>query len=175
MSLVIFAVGNPSRGDDALGPALMARLAGLNLPDVQLVEDFQLQIEHALDLEGRELALFIDADLGSPPPFRFEEIHPAARAPAGSHALEPGDVLRVATQIGLAAPPSFILGVEGEHFCLGEGLSPGARLHMEAAWTHLVTCLTSPRADHWRTLVSARSAAVSPAPCDRPFDAVHTP
>ena len=63
--LVIFGYGNPSRGDDALGSLLLARaetevdrLPGL---DVALVEDFQLQVEHALDLEDRDLALFIDA------------------------------------------------------------------------------------------------------------------
>ena len=64
--IVVFAVGNPSRGDDAIGPELCGRLenwlknAGL-AERVELIEDFQLNIEHALDLEGRELALFIDA------------------------------------------------------------------------------------------------------------------
>ncbi len=62
MSVVVFAVGNPSRGDDALGPLLMAWLEQQARPGVQLVGDFQLQIEHALDLEGHPLALFIDAD-----------------------------------------------------------------------------------------------------------------
>jgi hypothetical protein len=32
-------------------------------------EDFRLQIEHALDLEGTEAALFLDAGKGTPPPF----------------------------------------------------------------------------------------------------------
>ena len=51
MSVVVFAVGNPSRGDDALGPLLMAGLEQQDWPGVQLVSDFQLQIEHALDLD----------------------------------------------------------------------------------------------------------------------------
>ncbi|MBK7846051.1 MAG: hypothetical protein IPJ73_00935 [Zoogloea sp.] len=68
MSLVIFAVGNPSRGDDALGPLLMAELETQSLPGVTLVTDFQLQIEHALDLDGHDLALFIDAGTGTPAP-----------------------------------------------------------------------------------------------------------
>ena len=71
--IVVFAVGNPSRGDDAIGPELCARLEkwlareGLS-QRVELIEDFQLNIEHALDLVGREQALFIDAGENTPAP-----------------------------------------------------------------------------------------------------------
>jgi hydrogenase maturation protease len=63
-SWLVLAVGNPSRGDDALGPALLERLrdAGVDAAgDVELLTDFQLQIEHALDLQGRQAVLFVDA------------------------------------------------------------------------------------------------------------------
>ena len=64
--VVVFAVGNPSRGDDAIGPVICGRLEkwleNEGLADqFELIEDFQLQIEHAMDLQGRQLALFIDA------------------------------------------------------------------------------------------------------------------
>ena len=59
--ILIFGYGNPSRGDDAIGPLLIERLEILNLPDVDLLTDFQLQVEHALDLRGRERVLFVDA------------------------------------------------------------------------------------------------------------------
>ena len=77
--VVILACGNPSRGDDALGPILLDRLqawlesagcAGL-ADDFELIGDFQLQVEHALDLIGRRLALFIDAGQQTPAPFVF--------------------------------------------------------------------------------------------------------
>ena len=55
--LVVFAVGNPSRGDDAIGPVICGRLAiwleNEKLTErVELIEDFQLNVEHALDLQG---------------------------------------------------------------------------------------------------------------------------
>ena len=85
-AVVVFAVGNPSRGDDAIGPLLCGRLAkwleNEGLADgFELIEDFQLQIEHALDLQGRELALFIDAGTGTPAPCTFQRIPrpPASR------------------------------------------------------------------------------------------------
>jgi len=73
---VVFGVGNDARGDDALGPALMAWLEAQRLPGVRLVADFQLNVEHALDLEGAALALFIDAGIGTPTPFSFHEVQP---------------------------------------------------------------------------------------------------
>ena len=63
LPVVVFAVGNPSRGDDALGPLLAERIEAA-FPDIVVISDFQLQIEHALDLVGAELILFIDACVG---------------------------------------------------------------------------------------------------------------
>ncbi len=51
MRLVVFGWGNEARGDDALGPLLLRRIAAMRAPDVETIEDYQLQIEHALDLE----------------------------------------------------------------------------------------------------------------------------
>ena len=58
---LIFTWGNPSRGDDALGPAMYDLLQNEDISGVDLLTDFQLQIEHAIDLEGRERVLFVDA------------------------------------------------------------------------------------------------------------------
>ena len=130
--IVVFAVGNPSRGDDAIGPGLCARLEkwlareGLS-ERAELIEDFQLNIEHALDLAGRELALFIDAGENTPAPYVFEQIYPAAIPSHSTHALPPQAVLQVFCQTeGREPPPSFVLCVRGECFELGEGLSPEA-------------------------------------------------
>lgn len=150
MSLVVFAVGNPSRGDDALGPRLMAELESWGLPDVRLVGDFQLQIEHALDLDDRNLALFIDAGTGTPTPYSFREIHPIPDRSISSHALSPEAVLYVYGEIRRPPPPAFVLCVRGEDFRLGEGLSPAAEAHLAAALDHLQACLAAPDVDHWR-------------------------
>lgn len=140
---VVFAVGNPSRGDDAIGPALMARLRAwlpeaLPTAEVALVEDFQLQVEHALDLAGRAAALFIDAGSGTPAPYRACRIAPAGEFAHTSHALGPETVLHVyRTILHRAPPPAFLLCVRGESFELGAPLSATARRHLDAAWDHL--------------------------------------
>lgn len=135
---LIMAVGNPSRGDDALGPMLLERLRGAGVPDdVELLTDFQLQIEHALDLEGRRGVLFVDAALPGLLPCgqgtALEPIAPDANAPPASHALHAPSVLHVALQMYGAAPPAWQLAIEGVSFTLGEALSAQADTHLERA------------------------------------------
>jgi hydrogenase maturation protease len=150
--VVVFAVGNRSRGDDALGPILLDRLAAAldaegRRSGFELIDDFQLQIEHALDLADRELAIFIDAGTGTPAPFAYHAIEPAgAMATHSTHALSPEVVLAVYRKVtGLEPPPSFVLCVRGESFELGAPLSASAKHNLEAAWAHLSALPRQPK------------------------------
>jgi hydrogenase maturation protease len=136
--VVVFAIGNPSRGDDAIGPELAARLEAEGLANVEVIADFQLQIEHALDLEGRRLAVFVDAAVNVAPPYEVSAVQ-ACRDPSHtSHALSPAAVLETFERCtGRAAPPAWILAVRGEHFELGEGLSVAASANLGPAWEWL--------------------------------------
>ena len=153
--LVVLAVGNPSRGDDALGPLFLERLAELreqggNWDGVELLTDFQLQIEHAVDLEGRALVLFVDASVSCPPPYQFTRLQPARDASYTSHALSPAAVLHVYEQIHRAPPPSaFQLAIRGERFELGEPLSPAAAVNLTAALELAGRVLTRRDAGAW--------------------------
>jgi hydrogenase maturation protease len=166
--VILFAVGNRSRGDDAIGPLLLERLAPWLSAEgrtgaFELIDDYQLQIEHALDLQGRRLALFIDAGHDTPAPFNFYQINPVPVAPSGStHSLPPECVLGVYRQIaGAAPPPSFVLCVRGEHFELGEGLSNEAEVHLEAAWWQLRQLCREPDAGRWRAFAGNPGSAAA--------------
>jgi len=153
--LVVFAVGNPSRGDDAIGPALCRhldeRVQARGLADqVELIEDFQLNIEHALDLCERRLALFVDAGEQTPAPYRFARAVPSTAIGHSTHALPPENVLGVYRQTeGDEPPPAFVLGVRGECFELGEGLSSGAQAHLGAACRLLEELLDDLSPEAW--------------------------
>lgn len=157
--VVVIAIGNPSRGDDALGPHLLARLEGWlaaegGVGKVELIEDFQLQIEHAIDLEGRRLALFIDAGERTPGPYRFTRIQPAAGVTHTSHALPPEAVLQVYCRTGSGEPPpAFVLCVRGESFELGEGLSAAAAANAEAAWELLQALCANAQLEAWESRI----------------------
>jgi hydrogenase maturation protease len=162
--VVIFAVGNPSRGDDALGPECHGQLEKWLKNEMladrfELIEDFQLQIEHAIDLQGRQLALFIDAGAKTPGPFTFERIAPATGAAYTTHELPPEAVLQVYVQTeGEEPPPAFVLCIRGEQFELGEALSAAASRHLDAAFGLLTSLCRQPSLAAWEQAATSVSA-----------------
>lgn len=163
--LLVFGYGNPSRGDDALGPSLLERLEQRLDPGIrqaaggiEFLTDFQLQVEHALDLVGRKLVLFADAHASCPPPFRLERLAEAEDVTYTTHALSPAAVLSVYRKIqGAAPPPCFLLGIRGERFELGEGLSAAAGRHLDAALGLAVDLCAHPELDYWQRSSSPSS------------------
>ncbi|TVT77935.1 MAG: hydrogenase maturation protease [Denitromonas halophila] len=135
--IVVLAAGNDARGDDGIGPSLAARLSALDLPGVTVIDAFQFQVENALDLDGADAVLFIDAHLSQIEEIVLAPVAPAAAVAVQSHALSPAEVLRVREQIGAALPPSWLLSVRGEDFSLGAGLSAAGAQRLEAAWRAL--------------------------------------
>lgn len=136
--ILVLAVGNPSRGDDAIGPLAIERLEALHLPDVELLTDFQLQVEHALDLEGRDAVIFLDAAASGPEPFEFRPLLPAHDYTHTSHALAPEAVLGACARVGVTPPAqAHVLAIRGYGFELGEPLSAAAAANLEAALAHL--------------------------------------
>lgn len=135
---LIIGIGNPSRGDDAVGPLAIERLEALNLPDVELLTDYQLQVEYLLDMEGREEVVFIDASLDGDGPFEFAATTASEDASFTTHSLSPRAVLAAYERhYGQPAPPSHVLAIRANTFELGEGLCPAAAANLEAALAFL--------------------------------------
>ncbi|MBA4070752.1 MAG: hypothetical protein C0497_02805 [Gemmatimonas sp.] len=152
--VVLLGCGNPSRGDDALGPDLLSRagawLIGRPDLDVRIVEDFQLQVEHALDVADADLVLFVDADATATTPFCLRRTKSSRDDSYTTHELSPEAVLHVAREVtGRDPPPAWVLGVRGESFELGAPVSVAARGHLDLAWDELRTLLDDPCASAW--------------------------
>ncbi|MBS1177237.1 MAG: HoxW protein [Proteobacteria bacterium] len=134
--MLVFGWGNRSRGDDALGPLCVERLR-VALPDrddIEFLDDYQLMVEHVLDLDGRSRVLFIDASLGCAPPFETLSLRAAADGSLSSHALSPQALLQVYRELhDDDPPPCTLLAIRGLRFELGEPPSAGAMAHLEAA------------------------------------------
>jgi hydrogenase maturation protease len=133
---LVLAWGNRSRGDDALGPLLLDRLRAALPADagVDFLEDYQLQVEHALDLVGRSRVLFVDASLSCSAPFEVSQLQPQKQASVLTHALSPDALLQVYCDLhGHAPPASTLLAIRGEAFELGAPLSPAAHANLELA------------------------------------------
>ena len=164
--ILVFGFGNPSRGDDALGPrlveALQSEFAERSVGDIEFLTDFQLQIEHALDLAGRSLVLFADAHVSCAPPFDFRQLVESQDDSYTTHAMSPASVLHVFRQVCRATPPpAFLLGIRGSRFGLGEELDSEAQYHLTSAVAFCRDLLARPELTYWR---SRCSDALSLAP-----------
>jgi len=152
--ILLFAYGNLSRGDDALGPLLLDFVEQhCDLAQLELLTDFQLQIEHALDLQHRQLVLFADATVSSTSAFSFTQLAPAQDKSYTTHAMSPAAVMSVYKEINKQPPPPcFLLGIKGESFELGSELSVSASDNLQLACRFVEQLLGNPQITNWQAL-----------------------
>jgi hydrogenase maturation protease len=136
--LLVFGWGNASRGDDALGPLFIERLRERLVPGelarIDFLDDYQLQVEHALDLVGRERVLFVDASLNCAAPFEAAAVQPQRDRSFTTHAMSPAALLQVYVELHASdPPPCTLLAIRGEGFELGEPPGEAALRNLDAA------------------------------------------
>ncbi len=150
--ILVFGYGNLSRGDDALGPLLLEHIEEqCNLEAVEILTDFQLQVEHALDLENRKLVLFVDASISCKTAFDFCELQPLKDKSYSTHAMSPASVLQVYQAIKKQdPPPAFLLSIQGLSFELGEELSSQAEKNLFLAGQFARQLLNNTDLNYWR-------------------------
>ena len=142
--VLILTYGNPSRGDDALGPAMFDLLEKYQretgkLDEVELFTDFQLQIEHAVDLEQRHSVLFIDASISCSAPFELHHLKAQRDDSFTTHAMSPAAVLAVYQQINhQEPPPASLLSIRAYEFGLGRAMSEHARANLQKAYQYII-------------------------------------
>jgi hydrogenase maturation protease len=149
--VLLFGYGNLSRGDDALGPLLLEYIEShCDLGAIEILSDFQLQIEHALDIENRSLVLFVDASVACADAFNFAALEPARDKSYTTHAMSPASVLDVYQSIKKQSPPPcFLLSIKAEQFELGDGLSANAENNLVEACLFAGRLLNNPGLDFW--------------------------
>lgn len=145
--LLVFAWGNPSRGDDALGPELARRLE-LSRADLvasgqlEVLTDFQLQVEHALDLVGRERVFFVDATASGDQPFTVTRVTPSRDDTFTSHVLSPAALLHTFETVTCEpVPECWVVAIRGSDFELGAPMSAQASANLSSALADLASRL----------------------------------
>lgn len=158
--ILIFGYGNPSRGDDALAPLLLERIS--HGSDVELLTDFQLQIEHSLDMVGRELILFVDASIACSSPFEFtplECINPRTTPTYTTHQLTPEELVKTYLDVHQQpAPPTYLLSIRGEQFEFGAALSEAAETNLLLATQWVAQLLQHASVRKWQQLFKESAA-----------------
>lgn len=157
VAISVFAWGNESRGDDAIGTILASRIIGLDNPAISVIEDHQLQLEHVMDIVDNVPVLFIDASVAIDRDFLLEKLMPCRDASISTHAMSPVALLDLYEQtIGKSAPDAYLLHVRGDSFELGEDISSSTSEAVDEAWQFLDSLFARPRGD-WGTTLRAAS------------------
>jgi len=71
-----------------------------------------------------------------------------------THWVSPGTLLKVALDLEGSAPPTYLLGIRGYQYELGEPLSAGAQAHLEDAMRQVLELLTRPDSGIWDALAA---------------------
>jgi hydrogenase maturation protease len=133
LRVTVVAIGNPYRGDDGAGAAVLARLAAELGDDerVRLVELDGEPVRLVQSWEGSSTVWIVDAIRSGRPPGTYREVD-AARlgelddrgAPiGGGHLMGLRDAVELARALDLLPDDLHVLGIEGESFDHGHGLS----------------------------------------------------
>jgi hydrogenase maturation protease len=153
--VLVFGYGNPGRGDDALGPEVVAAIeienqSNAGHPLVETQTDMQLQVEHVTDLEGRERILFVDADMSCEAPYTFNTLEPEKDGSYTSHAMTPGALLHAYKKVyGADAPPAYMLRIRGYDFELGNPMGEQATANLASAIELVKKLCTNRSEEHW--------------------------
>ncbi len=124
---LIVGVGNPMRGDDGVGPAVVDRLAPHLGPDVRcaVVDADPLPL---MDLwAGADRVIVVDAVRSGRPPGTVHHLVDPTRLPRGvrsasSHLVGLGELLGLADALGTLPHRLEFFGVEVARLDLGSGL-----------------------------------------------------
>ncbi len=138
---LVIGIGNPGRGDDGLGPALVGLLEATALEGVALDSNYQLNVEDALACSGHDTVIFADASETADAPFAFAELAPAREIAFTTHELAPASVLALCEELYGKRPRAWTLAVRGYVWDIGEGLSPQAEVNLSAALAFMVARL----------------------------------
>lgn len=137
---LVFGMGNPMRGDDGLGAAVIERLYGEKKSGtVDMLVTHQLLPEYADMLRPYERVIFVDACVDLPAgEWRLARIGASRNAAWNTHQLDPPSLLTLAESLFEARPEAWCLRVGAEQFDSNQQLSPKVRMAIDRSLSSLV-------------------------------------
>ncbi len=140
-SVLVYGFGNPGREDDGAGVALAERIKSAALPGVTTDSNYQLNAEDALLLTEHDIIIFADATRNPVDGFRFSRLEPDPSVSFTTHAMSPGSVLALCSQLYGKTPPVYMLEIAGVSFELREGMTAEGEKNTLAASRFLMELL----------------------------------
>jgi hydrogenase maturation protease len=131
--ILVLGYGNPGRQDDGLGPAVAAGIDRLGWSNITAYDNYQLNIEDALEVAEHDVVWFVDAAKAGPSPYDVRDLSPAPTIEFTSHIVAPEAILAIASQLYGKTPRAFLLAIRGYQFEFVEELTEGAADNLRVA------------------------------------------
>lgn len=132
-NLLVIGYGNELRGDDGVGPKVVAAVEELRWPGVRTLICQQLSPEHAEPVAQARTVVFVDAAVDAPRAVRWRKLEPAASSQLMAHAADPRTMLALARDVFGHCPEAWWLTIPVENTGFSEELSPPVRRHLKTA------------------------------------------
>ena len=149
MQILIYGYGNPGRQDDGLGIELVSRLekwaAEKGLFEIEFENNYQLNIEDAAAISGKDLVIFADASREEIDDFCLSEVDGSAEISFTTHAASPGYILQLCKELFQTEPRVLLLHLKGYEWDLKEGLTDRAKENLDKACDYLKKLLVDPQ------------------------------
>jgi len=129
--ILVLCLGNPDRGDDAIGSAVAQALEGRLPAPTQLQTRSGDMLSLIEDWEGVDALICVDATAPLDEPGRIRRFDvtkeglPVELGSVSSHAFGLGQVIALAQSLRLAPAQIIVYGIEGQCFEAGAPISPG--------------------------------------------------
>jgi len=131
--VLVLGYGNPGRQDDGLGPEVATIMDSLGWPNLTALDNYQLNIEDALEVAAHDIVWFVDASKTGAGPYSVHDVLPSPTIDFTSHLVRPEAVLAIARQCYGGAARAFLLAIRGYEFEFVEELTPKAADNLKAA------------------------------------------
>ena len=137
--ILILGIGNPARGDDGLGPAIIDLFEQAGFSGVEARTDYQLQVEEAMEIGRYGRVVFVDASRSAEPPFQYFQLPEQSDPKAlDTHDVSPEALIHLARTLFSATTPASVLAIRGYDFTpFSERLSIAAEENLRLAFQYL--------------------------------------
>ena len=135
--ILLYAYGNPGRGDDGLGNAFIERIdqwiKEKNLQSISTDSSYQLNIEDAASIANFDVVVFVDASKANIDSYSFSKVQPEPQQTFTTHSVSPSTLVLLCQELYNKLPLVYLLQVKGFRWEFGEQLSEKALENLEKA------------------------------------------
>lgn len=136
--ILIYGYGNPGLQDDGAGNELVSRLekwvTGHHLYDIEFDSNYQLNIEDAYAMTGKDIVVFIDATVNeSIEDMSVTRVEPSSKVEFTMHSVSPSFVLDLCQKIYNEHPATYLVHIRGFGWEFLEEMTPGVVKNLDKA------------------------------------------